>query len=476
MTRSAANAAGTNAAGTDGTGTGAAGKGTAGRGTGGGPTANATAKSAAAAATAAAGAGAGAGAGRGVIALLAVTCGVAVGNVYFPQAAAPAVAAGLGVGAGTAAGVVSAAQFGYAAGIFLLVPLGDRVAHRRLIVVLLVVTALALAVAGAAPGAGVLLAASGAAGAATVVAPVVGPMAAGLVPASRRGWVSGVMLSGSLGGMLLSRTLGGPLAQWLGWRSPYLVAAALALVLAVVLARALPVTVPSSGQPYGRLLLEPLALLREEPELRRSCLYQATVFGAFSAVWTGVALLLAGPRYGLGAPAVGALALVNAATMVCTPVAGRAADRRGADAVNLWAMAGVVVSAGVLAVGCVGGAVGLAGLAAGSLLLDVAMQSGMVANQVRNYGLRADARSRVNTAYMTCGYLGGAAGSWLAVRVYGGFGWAGVCGLAAVLAVGALVRHGAAMRSRPRAAPPQPPEPLAAPALSRARAGEARPR
>ncbi|MER6816421.1 MFS transporter [Spirillospora sp. NPDC000708] len=427
MTTSAANTAGTNTAGT----------GAAGGGPGGGRAAATTAVP---------------GAGRGVIVLLAVTCGVAVGNVYFPQAVAPAVAAGLGVGAGTAAGVVSAAQFGYAAGIFLLVPLGDRVAHRRLIVVLLAVTAAALAVAGAAPGAGVLVAASAAAGAATVVAPVVGPMAAGLVPASRRGWVSGVMLSGSLGGMLLSRSLGGPLAQWLGWRSPYLVAAALALVLAVVLARGLPVTVPPSGQRYGRLLLEPLALLREEPELRRSCFYQAAVFGAFSAVWTGVALLLAGPRYGLGAPAVGALALVNAATMVCTPVAGRAADRRGADAVSLWAMAGVVVSAGVLAVGCVGGAVGLAGLAAGSLLLDVAMQSGMVANQVRNYGLRADARSRVNTAYMTCGYLGGAAGSWLAARAYGGFGWAGVCGLAGALAAAALVRHGAAMRSRPRAA------------------------
>ncbi|MBO2460865.1 MFS transporter [Actinomadura violacea] len=396
-------------------------------------------------------------AGRGVIALLAVACGVAVGNVYFPQAAAPAVAAGLGVGAGTAAGVVSAAQFGYAAGIFLLVPLGDRVPHRRLIVALLAVTAAALAVAGAAPDAGVLLAASAAAGAATVVAPVIGPMAAGLVPADRRGLVSGVMLSGSLGGMLLSRSLGGPLAQWLGWRSPYLVAAALALVLAVVLWRALPVTAPPSGHPYRRLLLEPLALLRQEPLLRRSCFYQAAVFGAFSAVWTGVALLLSGPRYELGAPAVGALALVNAATMLCTPVAGRAADRRGPDAVNLWAMIGVLVSAGVLAVGCAGGAPGLVALAAGSLLLDVAMQSGMVANQVRNYALRADARSRVNTAYMTCGYLGGAAGSWLAARVYGGLGWAGVCALAGTLAASALARHMAAMRRhRRRGGPARP--------------------
>ncbi|WP_223833038.1 hypothetical protein [Streptomyces venezuelae] len=170
------------------------------------------------------------------------------------------------------------------------------------------------------------------------------------------------------------------------------------------------------------------------------------IFGGFSALWTGVALLLTGPEYGLGASAVGVLALVNAATMLCMPIAGRQVDRRGSDAVNLVCMVAVLVAAAVLFAGDLGGAAGLAALAVGSLLLDVAMQSGTVANQVRIFGLSDEARARLNTAYMTCAYLGGSVGSWLSVHAYGAFGWPGVCGLVALLATLALLRHLAHMR------------------------------
>ncbi|MFD0475268.1 MFS transporter [Nonomuraea thailandensis] len=241
--------------------------------------------------------------------------------------------------------------------------------------------------------------------------------------------------------MLLSRTFGGVLAEWLGWRAPYLVAAAIVSIIALVLLRALPETAPPSAQRYPELLAGSLRLLRTEPELRRSCLYQATVFAGFSAVWTSVTLLLTGPAYGLPASAAGVLALVNAATMVCTPIAGRLVDRRGPDRVNLVCLIGVIASAPVLAIGGLGGTPGLAGLVLGSLLLDVAMQSGMVANQVRVYGLRAEARSRLTTAFMACAYAGGAAGSWLGTLAHGRTGWTGVCALVAVLAALALARH-----------------------------------
>ncbi|MFB6576553.1 hypothetical protein ACFCYC_03775 [Streptomyces sp. NPDC056402] len=144
---------------------------------------------------------------------------------------------------------------------------------------------------------------------------------------------------------------------------------------------------PRAGS-YPSLLAEPLRLLRTEPELRRSCLYQAAVFGAFSAVWTCLALLLTGPAYGLGAHAVGMLALVGAVTMSCTPYAGRLVDRTGADRVNLVCLLGVLVSAAVLAAGAGGGAAGLAAQAGGTLLLDVSMQSGTVANLARVYAVR----------------------------------------------------------------------------------------
>lgn len=113
--------------------------------------------------------------------------------------------------------------------------------------------------------------------------------------------------------------------------------------LAALPARMLPDLPPAAPAPYPALLAGPLRLLRSEPELYRSCLYQAMVFAGFSAVWTGVALLLTSPAYGMSAKAAGLLALVNAATMLCTPFAGRLVNRRGPDRVNLG---------GFLVVGC----------------------------------------------------------------------------------------------------------------------------
>ncbi|WP_084549690.1 MFS transporter [Actinomadura rifamycini] len=379
--------------------------------------------------------------GRRLVLLLALTCGVAVGNLYFPQAVGPLVADGLGVSPGTAALVATAAQFGYAAGNFLLVPLGDRIPHRTLIVVLLVLTGIGLLAAAGSPALPPLLGASAFVGITTVVAQVIAPMAAGLVADERRGAVLGTLLSGSIGGMLLARAFGGVVGDRLGWRGPYVVSAAAALVLAAVLAAALPVARPPARVPYRTLLAAAPRLLRREPALRRSCLYQAAVFGGFQAVWTGAALYLTGPEYRLGASAVGVLALVGGVTMACTPAAGRLVDRRGADAVSLAAIAGTIAAAGVLALGVLGGTAGLVALGAGTLLLDVAMQAGMVANQARIFALRPDARSRINTAYMTCAFLGGSAGSWLGARAHAAFGWPGVCGLVAALAAAALARH-----------------------------------
>nr|WP_244994218.1 MFS transporter [Actinomadura coerulea] len=381
-----------------------------------------------------------------------MTCGVAVGNIYFPQAVSPLVASGMGVAPDSAALVVTAAQSGYAAGNFLLVPLGDRFPHRPLIVAMLAVTGAAMLGAAVAPGPAWLIGASAVAGVTTVVAQVIAPMAAGLVAAERRGAVMGTLLAGSIGGILLARTFGGLAGERLGWRAPYLIAAVATLAIAAALAFALPATVPPSRQSYPALLAAPLRLLREEPDLRRSCLYQATLFGGFQAVWTALALYLTGPEYGFGVQAVGVLALVGAGTMAATPAAGRRVDRRGPEPVSLVAITGTIAAAGVLALGALGGAPGLAALAAGTLLLEVAMQSGMIANQARIFALRPDARSRVNTAYMTCAFLGGSTGSWLGAGACTRFGWTAVCALVALLACAALARH---LAHRPARAEPR---------------------
>ncbi|MBO1419711.1 MFS transporter, partial [Streptomyces sp. FH025] len=190
--------------------------------------------------------------------------------------------------------------------------------------------------------------------------------------------------------------------------------------------------------------------------LRRSALYQATLFGGFSAAWSALALLLTGPRYHLGAQAVGALALIGAASMLCAPAAGGRVDRHGPDRVNRWCATATLACAALLTAGTAGGPLGLAALAAGLLLLDVALQCGQIANQARILALRPEARSRLNTAYMTCAFLGGSAGSWLGVRAYDRWGWPGVCALLALAAAAALTTGAAAPRTtEARAATPR---------------------
>jgi predicted MFS family arabinose efflux permease len=379
--------------------------------------------------------------GRGTILVLAAACGISVATIYFPQAITLLIASDLVVAPQSAATVVTAAQLGYALGLFLLVPLGDRLPHRPLVATLLMLTAIALLVASQAPTLPILIGASAVAGLTTVVPQILLPMAAGLVGHERRGTVTATLLSGLLAGILLARTFGGTLGEHLGWRGPYVVAAALIVLLAVVLIGVIPKTVPTSSQRYPDLVAAAFTLFREEAELRRSCLYQALMFGGFTAAWTTLALLLGSPLYGLGGGAIGLVALVGAGSVFVTPMAGRMIDRSGSDVVNLLCFLGAVAAAGILSIGLFGGAIGLVALTVGMLILDVAVQCGQAANQARIFALRPDARSRLNTAYMTCAFLGGSMGSWIGVEVFDFWGWVGLCGLIVLVAALSLIRH-----------------------------------
>lgn len=159
------------------------------------------------------------------------------------------------------------------------------------------------------------------------------------------------------------------------------------------------------------------------------------------------------------------LALIGAASMFCAPAAGRWVDRNGADRVNLWCILATFAAAAVLAGGASGSWTGLAALVAGLLLLDIAVRCSQVANQARIFALRPQARSRLNTAYMTCSFLGGSAGCWLGIRAYAQLGWLGVCTLMGALALLALAAYLAGPRRQQARTPALPgstqPDPLA---------------
>ena len=368
---------------------------------------------------------------QATVILFAVGCGISVANLYYAQPVLDKIAQSLGVSAATAGLVVTFAQIGYALGLAFLVPLGDLVARRRLVPAVLVVTAAGLLVSAIAPNISVLIAVGLVVGSGSVAAQLLVPMAASLADDRDRGHVVGVVMSGLLIGILLARTVSGVVAQVVGWRAVYAMAAVLTAALAAVLSLLLPREGERARVGYATLLGSTVKLLLSEGLLQRRALLGALGFGAFSVFWTTMAFLLAGNPYDYGSLTIGLFGLVGAAGALCANFAGRWADRGWTKATTVVFACLVAASFGPLWLG----RRDLAMLIVGILALDVGVQGLQVTNQSLIYGLAPQARSRVNSAYMVCYFVGGAAGSALGAAVYGSHHWAGVCILGVAVGV-----------------------------------------
>jgi predicted MFS family arabinose efflux permease len=381
---------------------------------------------------------------RLVTVVLAFACGATVANLYYAQPLLDEISSSFGVSHGNAALVVTLTQFGYALGVVALMPLGDLLENRALASRALVGTAIALVVAGVAPGFGIFLAASVLVGMTSVVAQILIPFAAHLAPEDQRGRFVGTVMTGLLLGILLARTLSSLVAAAWGWRTIYLISAALMLVVAVTLVRVLPRRRPSHNVTYPQLMKSIGELVRAEPALRRRAVCQALMFGAFSCFWTSVAFELV-RGFGLSQAAIGVFALVGAAGAAAAPIAGRLGDR-GHGGIG----SGVALALGIVAMIVAQiGAGSLIVLALAGVLLDFAVQSHQVLSQREIYGLRADARARINTVFMTTIFVGGAVASAGSGALYDAAGWTGVALLGAALpAIGLVIWSFSTLRGR----------------------------
>lgn len=367
--------------------------------------------------------------------LMAAACGVSVANIYYNQPMLGVIGATFPEDRAVAGMVPTATQIGYALGLLLLVPLGDRIERRLLIVLQFGGLALSLAAVALAPNAWALLSASVFVGVASSVAQQILPFAAELSAPSRRGATIGLVMSGLLCGILFGRALAGTVAVHFGWRTMFWLGLALAVLVGMVLAFALPKSEPKTNSSYGELVRSLATLWREEPRLRQATLIQAFVFGSFSVLWTTLALYL-DAQYHLGADVAGMFGLIGAVGVLFAPVAGRLADQRGPHFVIGLSIGTMIVSWFVF------GAWGMvAGLVVGVLLLDFGAQGSQVSNQHVIQGLRPAARNRLNATLMTGMFLGGALGSAAATLAWEYFGWIAVCTVGAAWSAAAFAVH-----------------------------------
>ncbi|NVI98881.1 MFS transporter [Myxococcus sp. AM009] len=371
----------------------------------------------------------------GLVWLMAAAAGATVANLYYNQPLLGDIGADLGV-SGSALGLVPMlTQVGYAVGMFFIVPLGDSLERRRVIVTMNMLVALALVGVALAPTLRWLVATSFLVGVTTITPQLLAPFAAHLAPAAQRGRVVGTVMSGVLMGILLSRTAAGFVGTHLGWRTMFWIAAGLMLLLAGVLRFTLPSQPPMASMPYPRLLRSLIHLARTEPVLRLHAVLGALSFGAFSVFWSTLALYLQSLPQQYDAQVAGLFGVVGVVGAAAAPLVGRYADKRGDRRINAGAIVVLLLSFVVM------WPLGrwLWGMALGVVLLDLGVQANQISNQTRVYSLRPEARSRLNTLYMVTYFAGGAAGSWLGTFAWTHWGWSGVCASGAALCVVALL-------------------------------------
>ncbi|MET9576099.1 MFS transporter [Streptomyces sp. DT199] len=358
--------------------------------------------------------------------LIAVCSAVTAANIYLAAPLLPLMARDFGSAPSAIAWIASVAQLGYAVGLLFFAPLGDSANRRRLVAGLTLVTALALGASAAAPGAAALAVAMFVASAATVIPQLLVPLVAERAPAERRARHVAAVIAGLFTGIVGARVLGGLAGQAFGWRWVFAGAAVLTLALGLATALVLPSRRRREGPLFAGLVALP-SVLRGSPELWRACVRQAGMFGAWSALWTSLALLLTGPEYGLSTATAGMFGLFGLTASAVAPLAGGLVDRFGAARVVRSAYLIAAVSVPLF---WLGGHVLVALFAAA-----IAVHAALVASHVANQTLALTATSTpatANTAYVVAGFAGGATASALAGAAFSHFGWGGVCAVAGV--------------------------------------------
>ncbi|MCZ7863000.1 MFS transporter [Agrobacterium salinitolerans] len=371
--------------------------------------------------------------------LLATACGLIAANLYYGQPLAGIIGAELGLSAGATGLIVTLTQIGYGIGLLFVVPLGDLIENRKLVVSSVSMAVLSLAAAAFAPHAAPFLIAAFLVGVSSVAVQVIVPYAAHMAPHAIRGRVVGNVMSGLMAGIMLARPVSSLLSEVVSWRGVFLTSAAVMALLAVVLFRLLPARMPDARLSYGALMASMGRLALHTPILRRRAIYHAFLFAAFSLFWTTTPLYLSGPHFNLSQGEIALFALAGAAGTVAAPIAGRMADRGWTRAATFFALVAVALSFAVTHLAPEGSHLALAILVVAAIVLDFGVTTNLVLGQRAIFTLGAEFRSRLNGIYMATFFMGGAIGSAVGGWAYAVGEWQAASWIGFALPVAALL-------------------------------------
>ncbi|MDN3550251.1 MFS transporter [Mucilaginibacter aquaedulcis] len=369
--------------------------------------------------------------------IMTIATALVVANIYYNQPLLADVAHTFGISDKKAQQFSLFTQIGYACGLLFIVPLGDMVKRKRLILIVFIFMIISLLISATAPSILVLTIAGFLLGLSSIIPQLLIPMAAHLAKPHERGKKLGFIMSGLLIGILLSRTLSGFVGEHFGWRAMYYIATGLMAAMWLMIFFFLPEVEPDYKGNYKKLMQSLGHLIKTQPKLRMASARGALCFAGFSAFWTTLVFLLKQPQFNEGSAAAGAFGLVGAFGALAAGLMGRLSDKMDAFKLSGYTLLLVVISYVIFYFS----SHSMAGLILGVIVLDMGVQATHISNQSIIFALIPEARNRLNTVYMVSYFIGGASGTFLASLLWNSFGWTGVCAIGGGLAIIALMVH-----------------------------------
>ncbi|MFD1166228.1 MFS transporter [Sphingobacterium daejeonense] len=355
--------------------------------------------------------------------LMTIVSGVVVANNYYNQPLLAEIAAEFKVTEAEVSKITVLTQLGYAFGLLMIIPLGDKLFRKKLILVDLVIVFLALIWMAISKELWMMSMASFFIGCTSVIPQLFVPMVADLSNSENRSQNIGMVMSGLLLGILLSRFIGGIVGDIWGWRSIYWGAATMMVVSWVFIYKMLPEMKPNFQGNYASLMKSVWHLATTEPILQLASFRGAVSFASMCAVFTTLAFHLEQPPFEVGPSIAGTFGLIGAAGALGAVLVGKLN--------KIWSRYKIITVSLIILLLSWGFIYFMGntyiGLVIGIILIDLGLQSSHIMNQSDYFAIKTTATSRLNTVYMVSYFIGGSFGSWIAAQAWGVAGWPGVC-------------------------------------------------
>ncbi|MEY3669917.1 MAG: hypothetical protein RL258_1312 [Pseudomonadota bacterium] len=361
---------------------------------------------------------------RAQILICAVCMGLLVSNMYFFQPLTPAIAADMGWSLSQANALNISCQVGVALGLLFVVPLGDRIASRTLVLAMIALIVMSLTLMVLTSDWLLLLVLCLVLGVGLCGGQIMSPFIASLSAPTQRGRTFGTLIAGGMLAVTLSRPLATTLASSGTWKTVFFVSAACMSLAFWAAYRILPLVKPQPHGSYAEFVGAQFLLWHQVPLLRRRALCQGLLFASLSGFWSVVPALLVSDTIGLSAHQMASFTLIAVCGAIAAPLAGRLTDTgRAAKGIRISLWLAVIAGAIAVSAGFDSGTWHVGLLLASAALLDFSVTLHLVLSQQAVFESMPEARSRLNSLFMGTFFVGGALGSWAVMEVYSRYGW-----------------------------------------------------